>query len=343
MPQPYRILLIRFSSLGDIILLSGLLDALRSRHPELHLTFATKTRYAELFREDPRVDRLVELGDGRGALGRLRSELDRYEFDQILDAHASLRSLMLGALLAPAQWRRIEKDALARWAFVRFRWRSAALERQQTERYARMVGLDELPPSRIHPGRAAERRAADLIPEGDVLALAPGARHLSKQWPGERVVEMAKGFRGRHSAKFVLFGGPEERSLCAKIAGEIGGDVLDLCGELSLAEVAAGLARCDLLVCNDSGLLHLAEAMATPVLALYGPTSRELGFFPRLASSQVIEHALPCRPCSRNGARACHLPEQWCLTRSTTELVQSQLELSWSRRKQAPGATSPRS
>lgn len=340
MQAAHRILLLRFSSLGDVVLLSGLIDALHAKHPGLQLSFVTKERYAELFRADPRIHRLLELGEGRGALRSLRAALDPLEFDEVIDAHASLRSILLSTLLAPAPLRRLRKDALARWAFVRFRWRSAALGRQQSERYAKLVGLDALPPSRILLGARESERGAELLPgDGSYLAMAPGARHATKQWPLERYVELAREVqRGQH-ARIALFGGPGEEGLTARIAEELGDDAVDLCGRLSLSEVAACLARCNLLVCNDSGLLHLSEAVGTPVLALYGPTSRELGFFPRLASSHVIEHALPCRPCSRNGSRPCHMPENWCLSRSTTGLVHSQLELLWRRRKAAIEAT----
>lgn len=343
MHPPHRVLLLRFSSLGDVVLLSGLVEALRERHPSLQLTLATKAQYADLYRNDPRVHRLLELNGSAGGLSRLRAELDALEFDEIIDAHASLRSVLLCALLAPAPTRRIRKDAVARWAFVRLRLRSEATRRHQCQRYAELVGAEALPPSRILPGAAARQRAEQLLPELDSLALAPGARHPSKQWPAEHYIDLARDFVRQEAGPIVVFGGPGEESLGRRLREALGDACIDLSGKLTLQEVAACLARCSLLVCNDSGLLHVAEAVGTPVLALFGPTSRELGFFPRLGDSHVIEHALPCRPCSRNGSAPCRMPENWCLTRSTPDLVRSQLELVWRRRSPAFAATSPRS
>jgi heptosyltransferase-2 len=343
MHSTHRVLLLRFSSLGDLVLLSGLLDALRARHDSLELTLVTKGAYAGLFREDPRVDRLLELSTERGAFSKLRSELEGLQFDEILDAHASLRSLLLCTLLPPAPIRRLRKDALARWAYVRFRLSSEATRTHRTRRYAELAGADELPPSKIFVGSDAERRAAGLLPETKYLAVAPGARHASKQWPTERYVELCTEFTRSNPGRVVVFGGPGEEALGRTLREALGDRCIDLTGTLSLQEVAACLSRCELLLCNDSGLLHLAEAVGTPVLALYGPTSRELGFFPRLPESRVIEHALRCRPCSRNGSRPCHMPENWCLTRSTPDLVRSQLELQWRSRDPGSEAISPRS
>ena len=90
-------------------------------------------------------------------------------------------------------------------------------------------------------------------------------------------------------------------------------------------DTAARLARCSRLVTNDSGLLHIAEAVGTPVLALFGPTVREFGYFPILARSLVLEKSLDCRPCSRNGKRPCHRGDLACLQDITPDAVRSVL------------------
>jgi heptosyltransferase-2 len=89
---------------------------------------------------------------------------------------------------------------------------------------------------------------------------------------------------------------------------------INLAGALSLLASAAVIKRCHLLVANDSGLMHIAEAVGTPVIAIFGSTTRELGFFPQLASSVVVEnHGLPCRPCSHLGRQSCPLGHFRCM------------------------------
>ncbi len=102
----------------------------------------------------------------------------------------------------------------------------------------------------------------------------------------------------------------DSASCRAATAGE---GCMDACGRLSLLETAAALERAAVLVTNDSAPLHMAEAVGTPVVALFGPTVRQFGYFPLLEESIVIERDLECRPCSRNGSRPCHLENRDCL------------------------------
>jgi heptosyltransferase-2 len=331
--KPQRILVIRFSSLGDVILMSALLDALRISHPNAEIWLATKTRYAELFTSDPRVDRVVGLDTASGALGRLVGQLEKQRFDLILDAHKSLRSRLLTWRLPPAPVRRVRKDTAARLIYLWTRRRSRALGRHQIDRYLELLEGDTLfrPSLMLDDVDRTLARAALSGMEKPVLAMAPGSRHATKQWPADRFTELAHRFLETNLGEIVLMGGPGEEGVCSDVAGQLEGPVRVSCGDLPLMGSAALLERCEMLVCNDSGLMHMAEAVGTPVLALFGPTSRELGYFPRDPGSRVIEHALDCRPCSRNGAAPCKLTEQFCMTRSTVDLVFSHLESRWRR------------
>jgi heptosyltransferase-2 len=360
-----RILVIRFGSLGDLVLLSALLTALRARHPRARITLATKARYAELYRNDSRVDGIAALADGpsRGALAALAAQLEPVTFDRIIDAHNTLRSRVLTWWLPPAPTARLPKDTWARLLFLKTRVRTRGLQLHMIDRYlsliddpgARQAGAQAAPQPGAQasalPGpawRAAlylddvDRRAADAVCrlQADVLAVAPGSRHQPKRWPAGRYADLLARFQRAGLGQVLLVGGPGEEVVCAEVAAALPQRPAVACGALGLRTTAALLARCRIMVCNDSGLMHMAEAVGTPVLALFGPTSRELGYFPGDSRSRVIEHALPCRPCSRNGARPCHMPEQWCMTRSTVDLVYSRLELQWRQVCATPRAAS---
>ena len=155
MPSP-RILILRFSSLGDVVLASSLLEILRKHQPGARIVLATKAAYAPLFAEDPRIER-VEALDRRG-FGDLLRRLEDFEADWILDAHGSLRSRLLCALLPPAKMDRIAKDGWQRLAFVHARLRTRALRLHQLDRYAALVGAPAAPP-RVFPSAAAQARA----------------------------------------------------------------------------------------------------------------------------------------------------------------------------------------
>ena len=148
------------------------------------------------------------------------------------------------------------------------------------------------------------------------LGLAPGARWDTKRWPARHFAEFLQRFRGADPAPVRIFLGPQEEvwfdgSPLARVAAEL--PDVEIVRRGSLREVAVALDGCTVLLTNDSGLLHLAEAVGTPVLALFGPTVEEFGYFPSLPHSRVLQLPLDCRPCSRNGKRPCWRQDQACL------------------------------
>jgi len=140
--------------------------------------------------------------------------------------------------------------------------------------------------------------------------VAPGSRWAAKRWTGfgELCRELAE--RGHF---VVLVGDAADAEVTHPIAAALGERALDLAGSVPLLQTAAHIARCRLFVGNDSGLMHLAEAVGVPAVALFGPTVASFGYFPSLAGSRVLERRLACRPCSRNGAIPCPRGTGECL------------------------------
>jgi len=125
----------------------------------------------------------------------------------------------------------------------------------------------------------------------------------------------------------VVVGGPEDRGLAQQLVAEGGGNsVASAAGEFSLQETGALLARARVVVSGDTGVMHMATGVGTPVVALFGPTVAQFGFFPYRASAAVLERALECRPCSATGTAACPLGHHRCLTDITPEEVAATVE-----------------
>ena len=275
-----RILVVRFSSFGDVVLLSALLEEFRRRQPEAELWLVTKPAYAGFYEDDPRVDHLLTLDPARGGLRALRRQLAAQEFDLVLDAHGSLRSRLLCLGLSGGPLRRIQKDTAARLLYLRTHIATPALQRHQVDRYLALVDAEgQKVRPRILVHERARTSAVELLGHepSDWLAIAPGARHATKRWPLERYAEIAREFQASGRGHVVLMGSPEEREMCEQLAQMLPEEAVVAAGKLSLRASAAVLERARLLVCNDSGLMHLSEAVGTPVLAVFGPTSRELG------------------------------------------------------------------
>jgi heptosyltransferase-2 len=168
-------------------------------------------------------------------------------------------------------------------------------------------------PPEFHLAAAARSRVEQWLAQQQLAgarlaALAPGAAHATKRWPvshwialGERLA--AAGY------KLVVVGGPEDRG----VAHQIGGTAVSAAGEFSLQETGALLARSQVLVSGDTGVMHMATGVGTPVVALFGPTVEEFGFFPYSARSTVLQRALDCRPCSAMGTGQCPLDHHRCM------------------------------
>ncbi len=324
MPQASgKICIIRLGSLGDLVLMVPMLRALRSSFPSKELHLVCKEKYAGLFDGGGLVDSFIPVRRGNlREIVDLRSALGRAEYEAIVDAHGVIRSnLLFHALRAPRKLQ-IRKDEIRKAALIVGKMNLYGHITSQTERYAelaRRLGADIREPYAELPVPESATRSAEaaLSRAGrggkPLIAFAPGARWPTKRWPADRFARLifeasARGFEP------LLIGGAEDAATNAEVAALSRSAPLDLTGALSIIESAAVLKRCDALVTNDSAPLHLAEAVGTPAIAFFGPTVREFGYFPRLAASRALETALPCRPCSRNGKRACPYRTKECLT-----------------------------
>jgi heptosyltransferase-2 len=300
-----RVLLVRFGSLGDVVLATCLPEAVRRRYPNARITFVTRRRYADLVETNPAVDRVLGVEQGE-SIAALAHRMSAEPFDIGLDLQRSLRS------------RRLRKSLPGRWALadtaraerLRLIWLGRAPRRSLalTHRYAaaaRALGIepgDGRPRIRL---TAADRDHAARIASAGCVALAPGAAWASKRWPAQRWRELA-GRLLETGHQVVAVGSAEEQTLI-----EVPG-VIPAFG-LPLRVTAAILERARVLVAHDSGLLHLGVAVGTPAVALFGPTVRALGFVAESAPVRVIERAVACRPCSPFGSAACPLGHHRCL------------------------------
>jgi ADP-heptose:LPS heptosyltransferase len=307
MPSGPRILLVRFSSLGDVILATPLVRALRRAYPGADLTFVTKRAYADVFRGNPYLDRTISL-EPRESLRHLVRRLPTHAFDYHLDLHGSARSLALRALL-PGRWSGYAKQRASRWRLLLFGGHDAPASRPVAERYfMAAAGLRVDPdgqPADLFPS-AEDTANANAFLSGPFVALAPGARHASKRWPPGHWRALADQLL-RRGMTVVGVGTHQERSLLS------GGGVVDGYGK-SILFTAALFRQAQVVVTNDSGLMHVAAAAGRPVVALFGPTVRAFGFVPYRSPSIVLERPLPCRPCSSSGNAFCPLLHHRCLT-----------------------------
>ncbi len=303
---------VRFSALGDVALTTGVLLRYHQQHGTT-FTVVTRMQFASLFDGNPAVSEVVGLKDeelhGPDQRAAFRSIVERWPDSPLLDLHRNLRS----ALLAKS-WRDAiicyRKMSLQRRAFL---WSKGRLCRETLralnvpQRYA--TGLwddsDRPPKEELCPKvflSAQEKNWGDSIihrlrqSHKYVVALHPFATHALKTWSKNAWLRFAQ-LLGRHGIGHVWIGLGEEMD-----CGESG---ISLINKTNVRQLCSVLGSADALVTGDSAPMHLSDAVGTPVLALFGPTTQEWGFFPNGPQDTVLEVDLPCRPCSLHGSGKC--------------------------------------
>lgn len=339
MNTPNKILVLRFSSIGDIVLASPLLRVLRKRFPASQIDFVTRKEYAELVRSNPNLNYTYEfdVAEGFDGLRTLRRRIRGEGYDLIVDIHGSLRSRFVRAFPGGADVVSVDKREKERAALVKFKRDIYRDHVPVSGRYIEPVaqygiqddgkGTELHIPDEISFGVSARMAALNLNHFEKVLGICPTARHATKCWPIDRYVELGSRCAQLEQAKILIFGGTSDKPVCDQMAEAVEaaagpGSVANLAGQLSLMETAAAMDFCDAVVTNDSGLMHIAEARQRNLVAIFGSTVRQFGFFPRNRNSVVIEReGLACRPCSHIGRASCPEKHFRCMKDTTVDEV----------------------
>jgi heptosyltransferase-2 len=328
MTDPLNVLAVRFSSIGDVLLTTPLLRAIRRRHPTSRITVLTKPACVPLLSHNPHVSQVLALSPERTLAG-VAGELRKAEYTHLLDLHDSVRTRLLRALV-PGRWTSYPKHRIARAVLIHSKRNIYRDTRPVAERYfaaARQLDVkpDGHPPDLFLAAESVREVSEWLATTGlgrsrPLIALAPGAAHATKRWPLEhwrtlfdRLVD--------GGSDVVIVGGSDDASLGASLVNGARAHARNAAGRFGLQSTGALLQRAATLVSGDTGVMHMATAVGTPVVALFGPTVRHFGFFPYTPRARVVELGLPCRPCSSKGGPRCPLGHHRCMRDIATEQV----------------------
>ena len=333
MADVYKILIIRLSSIGDIILTTPLLRSIKKTYPNASITYITKKQYAGLLADSPYINQLIAFDKSEGfrGLSKIKRSLRSQHFDAFLDLHKNWRSRFLRLGLGAKSITTYPKYIIRRAFLVRFKINLYRHIRPVYLRYfeaARKLGIEyDGEGSEIHfPEAATDKVTGILSSRGykagtPLVVICPGATYFNKKWLADGFVKTARHLINERSVFIIIHGGNDDKDQCENIAADIGQGAFSLAGTLSLPESAALLRLSNLVIANDSGLLHLAQSQKRPVVGIYGPTTRELGFFPIKQNSTVVETSLPCRPCTPKGLNHCPKVHFRCMKDITPEMV----------------------
>jgi len=329
-----KILIIQTAFIGDLVLTTPLIRAVRKGFPLAEISVLTIPKTADLLGDNPHID-MVILYDKRGrqrgipAFLQLVRRLRGERFDLAIVPHRSLRSALLAGLSGIPQRVGFNTSAGVFLFTHKVLYRRNAHEIERNLDLLRPFGIylqDKSP--EVFPSPNDRDTAAEFLRRNGIeashrpVAIAPGSVWRTKCWPPERFAEVAKRLFKQFGKKVILMGGEEDRQLCQRIAEALpSGAGAVAAGQMSLRQSAALLEMCALLLSNDSAPVHLAVAMKTPVVAIFGPTVPAFGFAPWGEGHTVVQRRLQCRPCGVHGGKKCPRGHFQCMKGISAEQV----------------------
>ena len=319
-----RFLIIRLSSIGDILLTTPFIRLLRKRFDDALIDYLVKDEHRELLEHNPYLDEIhpFKAANGLKEIRKWRKFIRQKGYSEIFDLHRNLRSILMTGAVRGVKVRRVNKRLAKRFLLTKF---GINLYRNITpvpERYLETASAY---------GIVDDGKGLDLFPNKNIdifnrtrssnrykIAMAPGAGYYTKRWPIEYYAELGDNLIENADAQIILIGSTEDKPTADEIKRRMKNEVRDLTGDYTILETAAIIKTVDAVVTNDSGLMHVAVSQDVPVVSFFGSTTEELGFFPYNDNSKVLEvRGLKCRPCTHIGRESCPLGHFNCMKEIT--------------------------
>lgn len=297
-----KILIIRLSSLGDILLTTPFIRAIKSQFPDIKIDMLLREEYADVVKINPYLNKKFLFKKDDKSNNVLIEQLKNTNYELVIDLQNNLRSKKIVSSLKTKSVK-FDKRSFDKFLLVNFKINKLKEAPQIPVRYSNTIqdlkldkgGLD------LFTDKSANE---ELIGNNSLIGFCPGARHFTKRWLKEYFVELGNKLT-QDGYTIVLFGGRIDKEICEEINKAIPGSI-NLANDDDLLQTVADMKLCKVVVCNDSGLMHTATATGTKVIAIFGSTVKELGFAPYNCNNLILENnSLTCRPCSHIGRSNC--------------------------------------
>ena len=315
--QVRKILIIRFSSIGDIVLTTPVARCLKGAFPQAEIHFLTKKKYAQVLAGNPYIDKMHLLSD---RLPELLKELRAERFDFVVDLHRNLRSMCVKlALRRPSGT--FPKLNLRKWWYVRTKRKGVMPDVHIVDRYFEAVAKLGVNNDKAGLDFFAAPEPDFAMPFERYVAVVCGATYTTKQIPAETVCRLAADRR----YNFVLLGDANDGRRIEAVGAEFGDNVRNFCGQTTLNQSALLVQNAEAVITSDTGLMHIAAAFGKRIVAVWGNTTPQLGMYPYMPHCEGnyvnLERELPCRPCSKLGYRKCPKGHLRCMKDISAEEI----------------------
>lgn len=302
-----KFLIIRFSSIGDIVLTTPIVRCLKQQLPDTEVHYLTKEAYLPVLEANPYIDKIFTI---QQKIDEVLPALKNENYNHIIDLHKNFRSKgVILNLRKPASG--FNKINLKKWMIVNLKINSLP-QIHIVDRY--FGAIKKL-------GIKNDQQGLDyFIPEKDEIDIQSlpsnfhksfigwviGGKHNTKIYPEEKIIETIN----ESNQNFILLGGPEDTDKGKRISEAIGQSVYNACGKFNINQSASLVQQASKIITNDTGLMHIAAAFKKEIISLWGNTIPEFGMYPYMpghdGKSHIIEvKGLSCRPCSKLGYKDC--------------------------------------
>lgn len=320
-----KILIVRFSSIGDIVLTTPVVRCLKKSFPDSELHYLTKSKYKDIVKNNPYIEKVYSIVKD---IKEIKSDLKAENYDFIVDLHHNLRTLELRLALNKRAYQ-FPKLNVRKWLLTTFKINKMP-NLHIVDRYFQTIkdigvkndlqGLDYFIPKKDEINLKAYH-----IPN-EFIVYAIGAQLATKRMPTKKIIELIIST----SQTVVLLGGISDMDAAREITQSCN-NAINLCGDLNLNQSASILQQAKKVIAHDSGLMHIAAAFNKQIISIWGNTVPELGMYPYLPSSPLLYsihqvNDLKCRPCSKIGYQSCPKKHFNCMNMQNLTKISQDIE-----------------
>jgi len=326
--SPKKILVLRFSSIGDIVLTFPVVAALKAAYPDCQIDYVTKPAFRHLLEACPGLSHIFTL---EGSIRQLRKDINFQSYDAVLDLHNNLRTLLLTAF-SGAKVYKYPKNNWNKWLLTRFKIKQEGRQ-HVVERYLSTLkqtfGLEVLAPENPYEIPESEQfsiqDATGFAPR-KYVAFAIGAQFATKRLPTDLMIKLLQ----KMEHPLVLLGGKEDQPTANEIVAALGGQkVVSMVGQLNIHGSAWLVKNAAALLTHDTGLMHIGACFEVPIHLIWGNTVKDFGMYPfRLEQENCFQYEvenLKCRPCSKIGFQNCPKGHFACMRQQDLDFISTQL------------------
>ncbi|HRP02801.1 MAG TPA: glycosyltransferase family 9 protein [Candidatus Kapabacteria bacterium] len=325
-----KFLIIRLSSMGDIVLTTKLIRNIKLNYPNSEIYFVCNHEYIDILKYNIYIDKLGSYTKNSSEnITKLKDDIEAFAPDLAIDLQSNTRSKHLLSNIHHIV--SYDKRRLYKLMLVYTKHINQQLNIPIPEIYSKAIKL-------VLPDFEEDDKGLEFWIESDKLkeqytpfyknyseikqlriAVAPGAHFKTKQWLPEYFIELINLLKLKYDCNIIILGGKSEYDLCTYISNKTNSP--SYAGQTSIYESAKLIDECNLMICNDTGLMHIAAARQIPVAVFFGSSVQELGFTPYKVANIILEQKLWCRPCSHIGRKKCPLLHFNCMKKTTPKFA----------------------